>query len=75
VRRYDLVDVKERQLVELTCSVCGRDLMADEMERQEAFHFSQVGGYGSIFGDGAEVYIDICQHCFKERLGEYCTVI
>jgi hypothetical protein len=49
--------------------------MTDEMERQEAFHFSMVGGYDSVFGDGAEVYIDICQKCFNERLGEYCTII
>ena len=75
MRRYDLVKVATRQLVELTCSVCGRDLMSDEMERQEAVCFSRVGGYASVFGDGAEVTIDICQHCFKERLGEYCTVI
>ena len=75
MRRYDLVEVKERQLVELACSVCKLDLMANEMERQEAFHFSQIGGYSSVFGDGNEVYVDVCQHCFKATLGEYCTVI
>lgn len=75
MRRYDFVEVKESQLVELTCSICKKDLLADEMERQESFHLSQTGGYSSIFGDGVEVYIDICQHCFKKILGKYCTVI
>lgn len=75
MRRYELVEVKERQLVEFTCSICGRNLMDDTMERQETFSFEQRGGYGSVFGDGAEIHIDICQHCFKERLGKYCTII
>jgi len=75
MRKYDLVTVKERQLVELTCSVCGQDLLADEMELQETFSFSQIGGYSSVFGDGASISIDICQHCFKKMLGQYCTII
>jgi antitoxin CcdA len=75
MRKYGIVKVKERKLTEWTCSVCKRDLMEDEMEAQEAFSFSQVGGYSSVFGDGSEIYIDICQHCMKEKLGEYCTVI
>ena len=75
MRKYEIVEVKERQLVEWTCAVCGRDLMADEMEEQEVFSFSQTGGYSSVFGDGSEIYVDICQHCFKSLLGEYCTVL
>ena len=75
MRRYDIVEVKERRLVELTCDICGFDLLSDEMEKQEAFHISQDGGYSSVFGDGCEIYIDICQHCFKEKFGKYCTVI
>lgn len=75
MRKYDLVEVKERQLVEWTCSVCKKNFMQDDLEAQEVFSFSQVGGYSSVFGDGAEIYIDICQHCMKEKLGEYCTVI
>lgn len=75
MRRYEMTVVQERVLVGLTCSVCKRDLHEDELEMQEVFSFTQVGGYSSVFGDGAEIYIDICQHCMKERLGEYCTII
>jgi antitoxin CcdA len=75
MRKYNLVAVKERRLVEWTCSVCKKDLLADKLEAQEVFSFSQVGGYSSVFGDGAEIYIDVCQHCMKEKLGEFCTVL
>lgn len=74
MRKYSFVEVKQQRLVEWTCSICKRDLMADHMESQEVFSFSQVGGYSSVFGDGATIYIDICQHCMMERLGEYCTI-
>lgn len=75
MRRYDLVRVEKRQIVEWTCSVCGFDFMSNDLEAQEAFSFNQIGGYSSIFGDGSEIYIDLCQHCFKEKLGKYCTII
>lgn len=75
MRRYDLIEVKERRLVEWKCSICNLNFLADEMEAQEVFSFAQIGGFTSVFGDGAEVYIDLCQHCFKKRLGKYCTVI
>ena len=73
MREYEIVEVKEYQLSKWTCSICGRDLM-NEAEFEEAFSFKQIGGYHSVFGDGAEITIDICQHCMKEKLGIYCTI-
>lgn len=75
MRDYEYVPVETRQLTKLTCDVCGLDLLADDMERQEAFHLNQEGGYTSVFGDGAEIHIDLCQHCFKKLLGQFATVI
>jgi len=75
MRRYGIVTREERHLVELTCSVCGRNLLNDEIERQESVSFNNYCGYGSVFGDGAEVSIDLCQHCFKELLGKHCMII
>ncbi|MDY6957997.1 MAG: hypothetical protein SVK08_02455 [Halobacteriota archaeon] len=74
MRKYEVVQVKQRQIVEKTCSVCGMDLMADEFENQESVSFINHCGYKSVFGDGREVYIDLCQHCFKKILGKYCTI-
>ncbi len=46
----------------------------DIFEMQEFLHFRNTGGYGSIFGDGAEIELDLCQHCVKEVLGPYLRV-
>jgi len=79
MRKYEIVQTTVEQLIERTCSVCGRNLMEDSIEgnieTQEAIFFGHLCGYGSVFGDGKKVYIDLCQHCFKEKLGEYCTIM
>ena len=75
MRKYGLITTEERQLIEWSCSICHRNFMIDELEAQEVFSFSQMGGYSSVFGDGAEIYVDICQHCFKDKFSKYCTVI
>lgn len=76
MRTFKYVDVVEKQLVEWKCDVCGMDLKsADEFESQEAVQIHGIGGYGSIFGDGSEYYIDMCQHCFNKKLGEYINIV
>jgi hypothetical protein len=44
------------------------------MEWQESLQLRFTGGYGSVFGDGTKVAVDLCQHCVKELLGAYCRV-
>lgn len=70
MRKYSVIKVEQEKLVEFKCDVCGRDLN-NIIEGQEAFCLENVGGFGSIFGDGTIISLDICQHCFKERLGQY----
>ena len=43
----------------------------DQMEIQEFVRINTVGGYNSVFGDGREIKLDMCQKCFKEKLGEF----
>ena len=38
------------------------------MEAQEFLSYSTVGGYTSVFGDGAKIDVDLCQHCVKSLL-------
>ena len=57
-----------------TCDVCGKKYIPDDLDFQEFFHIGFSCGYGSIFEDGKVVRIDICQHCFKERLGNFIRV-
>lgn len=33
-----------------------------------------VGGYSSIFGDGVEVIIDLCQHCLYELIKDFYAI-
>jgi len=75
--------VEREECIELTCNVCkktykfenGQAIDCDKndaiMEIQEFHHINFSGGYGSIFGDCTVVTADICQHCLKEKLGEY----
>jgi hypothetical protein len=55
------------------CDVCGKEFNFEDdiFETQEMVHINFTGGYGSIFGDGDTMRLDICQHCLKEKLGNY----
>jgi len=62
--------------VSITCDICNKIYIDsiennDILEIQEFTHINFTGGYGSIFGDGDEIKLDICQHCLKEKLGQY----
>lgn len=43
----------------------------DDIGIQEMLHWRNNCGYGSIFGDGSVIKIDLCQQCVKQLLGEY----
>ena len=60
-------------VVGFTCHVCGKTYN-DDTELQESLHFHNVAGYNSVFGDGNEVFLDICQHCLKEKFEKYIQV-
>ncbi len=65
-----------QQVVGCTCDVCQKTFnknVDDEqmLEVQEFVHISFRGGYGSVFEDMGSFELDICQHCLKERLGEF----
>lgn len=73
VKKQILQDVEE--LKSVTCDVCKKEYdREDYMEVQEFSHIKLHCGYGSIFGDGDVVRLDICQHCLKEKLGTYLRI-
>lgn len=58
-------------LTEMLCDRCG--LTANHFDR-EFYEFRSVeftGGYDSLFGDGANVAIDLCQYCLQSQLGRW----
>jgi hypothetical protein len=58
--------------IAVTCNKCGKEVTINDMfEWQEFFFYEATGGFGSVFGDEAEIEIDLCQTCFKEILGPY----
>lgn len=77
-----VVHVESKQIVSITCDVCHTIYSLDQcnlnydvrFETQEFLHYENTGGYNSIFGDGAQISIDICQHCVKKLLGQYLQI-
>lgn len=59
-----------------TCDRCGRHTKkaADDAEFHEFLSVDRQAGYGSIFGDGNRLKLDLCQHCIKDVLSQWMTV-
>ena len=66
-------EITAKSVSALTCDCCGRESIVgiDDYEVQEFVSVDFVGGYQSVFGDGKHVFLDICQHCLKEKLGPW----
>jgi antitoxin CcdA len=57
----------------IICDICGaaydnKPESDDIYETQEFICIDRIGGFNSIFGDGEEIKVDICQHCFKNLI-------
>jgi len=76
MKKYKTVQLPVEQLETMTCDVCKKDfdVVKDILEVQEFTYIHFRGGYDSVFGDSVEVKLDICQHCLKEKLGEYVRI-
>ena len=74
MRKYRKETVEHEVLESISCDVCKKEF-TDEMEMQEFVRIGFQGGYDSVFGDGVNFGLDICQHCLKEKLGEYIRVL
>ena len=80
MKTYKDVEEKYVQKVidKIKCDCCGKEFNVkrteDDMEIQEMLIIDEVGGYGSIFGDGTRILCDICQECMKKLLGKYIRV-
>jgi len=59
---------------QIRCDRCGRLAELGEVEFHEAISIESKAGYGSIFGDGNDVQVDLCQHCLKTTLGPWLRV-
>lgn len=63
--------LKIQSLSAKVCDRCG--LKADEKhpEFQEFLSIDRVAAFGSVFGDGEHIQLDLCQNFLKATLGEW----
>lgn len=66
--------VKEEQIAAYICDRCKKRVGDDRIERQEMLRWRMFGGYGSVFGDGNLITLDLCQSCTKEVLGDFIQI-
>lgn len=73
---YKTINVERDILDIFICDRCKKEIPIedDEFELQETYSISFRGGYGSIFGDLNFVTADLCQHCLKDLIGDFCIV-
>lgn len=60
----------------VVCDRCHRERVPGDAdcEHQERIAIRLRAGFGSVFGDGNLVEMDICQHCLQEVLGKYLHI-
>ena len=69
---YETVEAQRPSTI--ACDKCGFEDDFKGIEGQEFLRHSDGAGYGSVFGDGNRVQIDLCQRCVKEVLGQWIRV-
>ena len=66
-------------LEKVKCDMCNKTYTVndkyDDFEIQEFLTIRERGGYASLFGDGTEYELDLCQECTEELLGQYIRII
>lgn len=57
------------------CDRCGRQFDRENfIEWQERLDIQTTAGYGSIWGDGNQLELQLCQECAHDILGPYMRV-
>ncbi|EPS6101804.1 hypothetical protein [Providencia manganoxydans] len=57
-----------------SCDRCKRHAYVDDAEFHEFLSIDRQAGYGSVFGDGQQLKLDLCQHCVKAVLGDWMKI-
>ena len=59
---------------QLRCDRCGKESERGEVGFEQMTSIGFVAGYGSIFGDGNRVEIDLCETCLHNTLEAWLRV-
>ncbi len=67
--------VSRNEVINLICDGCGLKASVDEgYEFSEFISIEHRCGYGAIHGDGNQLSIDLCQHCFADMCVDILTI-
>lgn len=67
--------IKQEEIAAYVCDRCRKRVKGDDwIERQEMLHWQMLCGYGSVFGDGCLITLDLCQYCINEVLGAFIQI-
>lgn len=70
-----LKDVRPESFVkQIRCDRCGSLCELGEVEFHEFVSIDLKAGYASIFGDGNDIQVDLCQCCLRLTLGPWLRV-
>lgn len=70
------VTITQNQVMGFTCDVCGKSFFEDDfINFQEALIWNNECGYGSVWGDGSLIELNICQQCLFELFEEKVTYL
>lgn len=57
-----------------SCDRCNYHAEKDTPEFHEFLSIDKQAGFGSVFGDGNRLKLDLCQHCVKTLLNPWLSV-
>lgn len=59
---------------QLRCDRCRKEAVRGEVGFEQMTSISLEAGYGSIFGDGNQVEVDLCETCLRDTLSTWLRV-
>jgi hypothetical protein len=59
---------------QIRCDRCGKEAERGEIGFTQMRSLGFDTGYGSVFGDGSRVELDLCESCLRETLGAWLRV-
>ena len=66
---------KVKHIDYVKCDKCGKEIYPTDHQEYSEIHFINfIGGFSSVFGDSCVVDCELCQHCLKEMIIDYCRI-
>ena len=81
IKYKEVTETKTEKIpISVVCDVCKKEypfeIEKEKVLEAQEFHYVRfIGGYDSVFGDSNKIECDVCQHCLKKLIGEYCREV